>query len=120
MREKTHVLCYESSQNQLTRPLKCSVLLYRLFFLKHNSPLSCKVGITYVYIDRVFGFYDFFKTHLYCLAGYLSMIVLGVLYACVLLLHLFSTIEYVSHGKALKKYAHYYYYYFYIFYIYTL
>ena len=29
-----------------------------------------------------------------------------------LYLHLFSTIEYVSHGKALKKYAHYYYYYY--------
>ena len=30
-----------------------------------------------------------------------------------LYLHLFSAIEHVSHGKALKKYAHYYYYYYY-------
>ena len=53
-------------------------------------------------------FFLFFNTHLYCLVGCLSMIVwthavLGVSYACVvhLYLHLFSTIEHVSHGKAL-------------------
>ena len=41
--------------------------------------------------------------------------VLSVLYACVsyfCILHLFSAIEHVSHGKALQKYAHYYYYYY--------
>ena len=42
----------------------------------------------------------------FCLVGCLSMVVrtpavLGVLYACVLYLHLFSAIEHVSHGKAL-------------------
>ena len=42
----------------------------------------------------------------YCIVGCLSMIVwtpavLGILYACVLYLHLFSTIEHVLHGKAL-------------------
>ena len=36
--------------------------------------------------------------------------VLGVLYACVLSLHLFSTTEHVSHGKTLYKYIHCYYY----------
>ena len=60
------------------------------FFFLHNSSLVCMVGITYVYIDTVFGFYGysflfFFLTHLYCLVGCLSMIiwthaVLGVLY----------------------------------------
>ena len=52
------------------------------------------VGITYLYIDTISAFYGyflffFFLTHLYCLVGYLSMIVwthvvLDVLYACVL------------------------------------
>ena len=48
------------------------------------------VGITYVYIDTVFGFYGyFFLTHLHCSVGCLSMIVwthavLGILYAVVL------------------------------------
>ena len=47
-----------------------------------------------------------FVIHLYCLVGCLSIIVwthavLGVLYACVLYLHLFNAIEHVSHGKAL-------------------
>ena len=43
----------------------------------------------------------------------LTHAVLDVLYACFifLYLHLFSTIEHVSHGKALYKYNHYYHYY---------
>ena len=55
-----------------------------------------------MWIDTIFAFYgyvDFFP-QLYCLVGCLSMIgwthaVLGVLYACVLYLHLFSTAEHV-------------------------
>ena len=48
----------------------------------------------------------FFGFLFYCLVGCFSMIVrtpafLSVLYACVLYLHLFSTIEHVSHGKAI-------------------
>ena len=39
--------------------------------------------------------------------------VLSVLQVCVLYLHLFSAIEHVSHGKALKKYIHYHNYYYY-------
>ena len=77
------------------------------------------VGITYVYIDIICTFcryidFFFFFTHLYCLAGCLSMIVwihavLSVLCMCfiVLYLHLFSTVEHVSHGKVLQKYNHY-------------
>ena len=71
------------------------------------------VGGIFVYADTVFGFYGYFL----CLVGCVSMImwtpaVLSVLYACFvrLYLHLFSATEYVSHGKALWKYAHYYYY----------
>ena len=53
------------------------------------------VGITYVYIDMVFRFNGYFNIHLYCLVGCLSMIVwthavLGVLYACVLYLCVFT------------------------------
>ena len=79
------------------------------FFLRRNSSLVCLVGITYVYIDMVFGFMGtsficFFPPSL--LLGCLSMTVwasavLGVLHACVLYLHLFSAIEHVSHGKVL-------------------
>ena len=57
--------------------------------MRHNSSLVCMVGITYVYLDIVLGFHDYFfllflSTHLYCLIGCLSMIVwthavLGVL-----------------------------------------
>ena len=61
------------------------------------------VGIIYVYVHTVFGLCGVF---FHCLVGCLSMIVwtpavLGVLYACVLCLHLFSAIEHISHGKAL-------------------
>ena len=78
------------------------------------------VGITYVYIDTTFAFYDmstfFFYTHLRCLIGYLSMTVwthavLSVLYACVLYFCIctFSAqLSIFSHGKALSKYTHYY------------
>ena len=68
------------------------------------------VGIIYVYIDTVFGYYGsflFLLLFVFCyLIGCLSMIVwtpavLGVLSACVLYLHLFSAIEHVSHGKTL-------------------
>ena len=59
------------------------------------------------------GIGTFSFTQLYCLVGCLSMIVwthavLGVFYACVLYLYLFSAIEHVSHGNALYKYAYYY------------
>ena len=67
------------------------------------------VGVIFVYIDTVYGFYGY---SFLCLVGCFSMImwtpaVLSVLYACVLYfcLHLFSAIEHVSHGKALKKYV---------------
>ena len=51
------------------------------------------VGITYVYIDTVFGFMGVFFSHLYCLVRFLNMIVwthavLGVLYACFVLLYI--------------------------------
>ena len=60
----------------------------------------------YVYINTAFGFYGSFFFFFFKLLRCLSMIVwtpavLGVLYACVLHLHLFSAIEHVSHGKAL-------------------
>ena len=92
------------------------VLFCFLFFSRHSSSLVCMVGITYVYICTVLGFFVVF-VFFYCIVGCLSMIVwtsavLGVLYACVLYLHLFSAIEHISHGKALQKYAHYYYYYY--------
>ena len=59
----------------------------------------------YGYVDRVFGVYGF-VFFLNCLVGCLNMIiwtpaVLSVLYACVLYLHLFSSIEHVSHGNTL-------------------
>ena len=70
-------------------------LFFVCVLLRHNSSVVCMVGITYVYIDTVFGFYgyillfflSFLNTHLYSLVGCLSMIghmLLGVLYACVL------------------------------------
>ena len=75
-----------------------------------------------MYVDTVFGFHGYFIFN--CLVGCLSMIAwtpaaLGVLYACVLYLHLFGAIEHVSHGKALYKCALYYYYY-YCYYYYRL
>ena len=62
------------------------------------------VGVIFVYVDTVFWIYGYSSL---CLVGCLSIIwtpdVLSVLYACFvfLYLHLFSTIEHVSHGKAL-------------------
>ena len=67
------------------------------------SSLVCMVGVIFVYVDTVFGFYGY---SFLCLVGCFSMIiwtsaVLNVLYACVLYLLLFSSIEHVSHGKSL-------------------
>ena len=71
------------------------------------------VGIIYVYVDTVFGFYGYFFFFfccffLHCFVGCLSIIVwtpavLGVLNACFvfLYLHLFSAVGHFSHGKAL-------------------
>ena len=68
------------------------------------------VGITYVYVDTVLGFYGYvFFFFLHSSVGCLSMIVwttaaLGVVYVCVLyfcILRLFSANEHVSHGKEL-------------------
>ena len=60
-----------------------------MLFFKTDSSLVCMVGITYVYIDAVFGFYGYLKIFFCYLVGYFSMIVwthavLGILYACVL------------------------------------
>ena len=45
-------------------------------FKRHNSSLVCMLGITYVYIDTVFGLWVRFSLiHLYCLVGCVSMIV---------------------------------------------
>ena len=67
------------------------------------SSLVCMVGIIYVYKDLGFMGTLFFFFFFACLVGCLSMTVwtpavFVVLYACVLYLHLFSTIEHVSHG----------------------
>ena len=58
------------------------------------SSLVCLVEVVFVYVDTVYGFLWVFVL---CLVGCFSMIiwtptVLSVLYACVLYLHLFSTI----------------------------
>ena len=72
--------------------------------------LVCMVGVIYLYIDTVFGFYVLYGFCIFfnCLAGCFSMIVwrptvLSVWYACFIFLYLslFSAIEHVSHGKAL-------------------
>ena len=72
------------------------------------------VGVIFVYADTVFEFYGY---SFLCLVECYSLIiwtpVLSVLYACVLYLRLFSTMEHVSHGKAHYKYDYYYYYYYY-------
>ena len=68
------------------------------------SSLVCMVGVIFVYLDTVIGFYFFV-----CLVGCFSMIiwtpaVLSVLYAYVLhflYLHLFSKIDHVSQETAL-------------------
>ena len=79
--------------------------------MRHHSSLVCMVGITNVYIDTIFAFYGYFPfiSFFLCPSLLLSWMfghdwthaVLGVLYVCVLYLHLFSTTEHVSHGKAL-------------------
>ena len=67
------------------------------------------VGVIFVYVDTVFGFYGY---SFLCLVGCFSMIIwkpaecLICMCFVFLYLHLFSAIEYVSHGKALWKYAH--------------
>ena len=92
--------------------VRLMVFVAGFFFIIHNSSLVCMVGITHVYIDTLFVFYGyiFFKPiYLYCLVGCLSMIVwTHAVFGCLicmcfvfLYLHLFSTIEHVSHGKAL-------------------
>ena len=74
--------------------------------------IICLVGIIFVYVDMVFGFYGFSFSvlcwifeHDYvdtCCFECLICMCFVFLY-----LHLFRAIEYVSHGKALQKYAHY-------------
>ena len=59
----------------------------------------CMVGVIFVYVDTVCGFYGY---SILCF----SMVIwtptdLPVLYACVLYLDLSSATEHVSHGKAL-------------------
>ena len=65
------------------------------------SSSVCMVGVIFVYVDTVYGFYGY---SFLCLVGCFSMIiwtptVLSVLYACVLYLDLFSAIEHVSHER---------------------
>ena len=57
------------------------------------------VGITYVYIDTVFGFYGYFLlTHLDCLVGHVMLFWVSYMNVfCILYLHLFSAVEHVSH-----------------------
>ena len=61
------------------------------------------VGVVFVYVDTVYGFLwvFFFMLSWMFQHDYLDTYLLSVLYARVLYLHLFSTIEHVSHGKAL-------------------
>ena len=102
--------------NCLTR---CS--LRSEFFKRHNSSLVCMVGISCVYIDTVFGFWGTFlsfSTFFFNPSLLLSWMfehdfwthaVLGChICMCVVFLYvrLFSAVQHVSHGKALKKYAH--------------
>ena len=59
------------------------------------------VGVIYVYVDTVFGFYRYF---LNCLVGCFSIIVWtpAILHVFrILYMHLFSATEHVSYGKAL-------------------
>ena len=64
------------------------------------------VGVIFVYVDTVFGFYGY---SFLCLAVRFSMIILGTCcfecFVCMcfvfLYLHLFSVIEHVSLGKVL-------------------
>ena len=92
----------------------CLFVVVFLFFL-HKSSLVCMVGITYVYIDTVFGFggYFFFNPSLLlswmfehdCLDTYCFERLICMCFVF-LYLHLFSAIEHVSHGKALWKHVH--------------
>ena len=64
------------------------------------------VGITCVYVDMVFGFYvNFFSLLIWMFAhDYLdSCCFVCLICTCFVLLylHVFSTVEHVSHGKAL-------------------
>ena len=68
------------------------------YFIGHNSSLVCMAGITYVYIDTVFGSYGYFllscvfehdRLDIRCFACLICMCFVF------LYLHLFSAIEHV-------------------------
>ena len=93
--------------------------------MRHDSPLVCMVGISYVYINMIFLWvHPFFLFFIYpsLLLSWMfehdwTHAVFGVLCMSyvILYLHLLSAVEHDSHEKALKKYAHYHYYYYQIF-----
>ena len=111
-------LCIDRVPSTAVTPWLCTCIHQFLDHCALIQVLSAAVTPEFVHT-----FFFFLNTHLSCLAGCLSMIVwthavLGVLYACFvfLYLHLFSTIEHVSHGKAPQKFTHHYDYYYHYYY----
>ena len=70
------------------------------------SSLVCMVGVVFVYVDRVYGFswvFFFMLSWMFqhdCLDSYCFKCLICMCFVF-LYLHLFSTNEHVSHGKAL-------------------
>ena len=60
--------------------------------------LVCMVGVIHMYVDTVLGFYGYFLPD--CLDTCCVQCVICMCFVF-LYLHLFSTVEHISHGKAL-------------------